>query len=79
MEKYRIKEEQYKSGNNKFFPQGYFGEEWKTLSYKSVGFNNNGLDWCKTLEEAHLVIERFCSALVDSNDVIIEEKFYEVS
>jgi len=79
MEKFRIKEEKYESGNSKFFPQGYFEEQWKTLSYKSFGFNNNGLDWCKTLEEAQKFIESFRVSLANSVDKVIEEKIYEVS
>lgn len=74
MENYKIKEEKYASGKSKFFPQGYFEGQWKTLSFKSLGFNTNGLDWCKTIEESRLIIESFCSALADGNDIMIEEK-----
>jgi len=48
MEKFRIKEEKYVSGKSKFFPQMFVEDEWKTLSYNILGFNNNGTDWCIT-------------------------------
>jgi len=76
---YRIKEEKYVSGKSKFFPQGYFEEQWRNLSGKSYGFNTNGLDWCTNLDEAQQVIDRFRVALTDNVDKVVEEKIYEIS
>jgi hypothetical protein len=80
MEKFRIKEEKYISGKSKFFPQMFAGGDWETLSYKVLGFNNNGTDWCASLEDSQKLIESFCM-IMDSNgdDKIVEEKIYKVS
>ena len=80
MEKFRIKEEKYVSGKSKFFPQMFVEGDWKTLSYKIWGLNNNGTDWCTSLEDSQKLIERF-RMIIDSNgvDKIVEEKIYDVS
>lgn len=80
MEKFRIKEEKYVSGKSKFFPQMFVEGEWKALSYNILGFNNNGTDWCTTLEDSQKLIESF-RMIMDSNgvDKIVEEKIYEVN
>jgi hypothetical protein len=67
-------------GKVKFFPQMFVESEWKTLSYNIFGFNNNGTDWCATLEDSQKLIESF-RMIMDSNgvDKIVEEKIYEVS
>jgi hypothetical protein len=83
MEKFRIKEEKYVSGKSKFFPQMFVEGEWKTLSYNILGLNNNGTDWCTTLEDSQKLIENFrwYRMIMDSNgvDKIVEEKIYEVN
>ena len=78
--KFRIKEEKYASGKSKFFPQMFAEGEWKTLSHRFLGFNDNGTDWCSTIEDSQKLIETF-RMVMDSNNVdkIVEEKIYEVS
>ena len=87
MEKFRIKEEKYKSGNSKFFPQIWSynvsnSGNWKTLTYKmfgsSLGFNDNGLDWCETLEESQKFIENFRLNIENFDDKLIEIKIHEI-
>lgn len=53
---------------------------WKTLSYNFLGFNNNGTDWCSTIEDSQKLIESF-RMIMDSNgvDKIVKEKIYELS
>jgi hypothetical protein len=76
---YRIKEEKYKSGKIKFLPQGYFEEQWKTLSLEVFGFNLNGLNFCETLEEAQNVIDRFRLCLLNETDKVVEEKIHYIN
>ena len=78
---YRIKEEIYVSGKSKLYPQGYFEEQWRNLSYRVYGFNTNGLDWCLNLDESQMVIDRFkvAVALTDNVDKVVVEKIYEVN
>jgi hypothetical protein len=75
--KYRIKEEKYVSEKSKFFPQVLVGDDWKILSYNIMGFNDNGVDWCTTLEDSKKLIERY-HIIINSNgvDKIVEEKIY---
>lgn len=80
MEKFRIREEKYVSGESKFFPQMFVGGDWKTISYSVLGFNKNGTDWCSTIEDSQKLIESF-RMIMDSNgvDKIVEEKIHNVS
>ena len=57
--RYRIKEEKYESGIIKFLPQIEVCGTWNTLSWKIAGLNNNGKDWCDTIEDSRKVLDKF--------------------
>ena len=81
MYKFRIKEEKYKSGKSKFYPQISTDDDyWNSISCDILGFNDNGTDWCTTLEDSQKLIDRF-RMKIESNDAdkIVEEKIHEVS
>jgi len=71
--RYRIKEEKYESGIIKFFPQWQMvgGIHWHSLSLPMWGFNNNGKDWCDTIEDSREVINRFRDSLKE--DKLVKE------
>ncbi len=80
MQKYRIKEEKYKSGKSKFFPQFIHDDgNWISLSMSMFGLNTNGYDWCSTYDESILIIDRYKMYVQNKGDEILEEKIYEVN
>ena len=72
--RYRIKEEKYESGIIKFLPQIEVLGDWRTLSYKIVGLNNNGKDWCDTIEDSRKVLDKFILFETSRNEDEEEDK-----
>lgn len=47
---------------------------WKSISWKVLGFNRNGIDCCTTYDEAESIINLFKQQF----DKVVEGKIYEV-
>ena len=79
MNKFRIKQEIYKSGYNKHYPQIYLNGDQKILSFKAMGFNNNGYDWCETIDDAKNLINSFNKIMLSNGpDNIVDEIIHEI-
>lgn len=79
MYKYRIKKEEYSSGIVKFLPQIVNDEGCVTsLANSLYGLNKNGFDYCLTYDESIEVINAYKDYVNYIDDVIIDEKYYEL-
>ena len=77
---YRIREEEYDCGKSRFYPEVETESgEYRIISFKSFGFNNNGLDYCETYDSAISVINNFKMSLIHQNCRVSGEKIHKVN
>ena len=76
--RYRIREEKYESGISKFFPQMQMveGAPWHSLSESLWGLlNEDGKNWCDTIEDSRELIDRFRDSLKE--DKLVKETIHK--